>query len=277
MTKESTDKKEQGHRPPPPISELGSDLLRVSRFRRVLSLALPFLCVGTYFTFALSGHWVLAVLSLMYLSFITYGSISHDLVHRNLGLGSMANDLLLSITELLAVRSGHAYQLVHLHHHARFPHDDDIEGAASKMTFFRTVLEGVILQPRIYAWAVRRPSRKRSWIVAEGIACLAIVVGAVISFPVLASALIYVVLMVMGSWVIPLITSYIPHAPEGEDVLHQTRRFRGKVASVIALEHLYHLEHHLYPSVPHHNWPVLARRLDPYLDETGIRATRLWF
>jgi beta-carotene hydroxylase len=83
--------------------------------------------------------------------------------------------------------------------------------------------------------------------------------------------------MIMGAWVIPLVTSYIPHIRDGEDELHRTRRFRGKVASVLALEHLYHLEHHLYPMVPHHHWPALARRLDPYLDAAGVVPVKLWF
>jgi beta-carotene hydroxylase len=49
------------------------------------------------------------------------------------------------------------------------------------------------------------------------------------------------------------------------------------VVSVIALEHLYHLEHHLYPAVPHHNWPRLAKRLDPYFEAMGITPIKLWF
>jgi beta-carotene hydroxylase len=72
-------------------------------------------------------------------------------------------------------------------------------------------------------------------------------------------------------------TSYIPHVPDGESELFQTRVFRGKVFSILALEHLYHLEHHLYPAVPHHNWARLAKRLDPYLSRAGVKSIKLWF
>ena len=85
----------------------------------------------------------------------------------------------------------------------------------------------------------------------------------------------YVGLVYCGTWIVPLATSYIPHLPKGETVLFQTRRFRGLAARLIALEHLYHLEHHLYPAVPHHNWPELARRLDPILDALGVPIVRL--
>jgi beta-carotene hydroxylase len=139
--------------PLPAIAELGPDLLRINSFQRVTTLLIPFMCVIAYICFARHGIWPLAVISLMYLSFATYGSISHDLVHRTLGLRRPVNEFFLTVIELLAFQSGHAYRLVHLHHHARFPHDDDIEGAAAKMSFLRTLFEGVIFQPRLVFWA----------------------------------------------------------------------------------------------------------------------------
>jgi beta-carotene hydroxylase len=75
----------------------------------------------------------------------------------------------------------------------------------------------------------------------------------------------------------PLVTSYLPHEPHADGKVFQTRAFRGVVASVIGLGHLYHLEHHLYAAVPHPNWPRLATRLDPYLARAGVRPVRFWF
>ena len=87
----------------------------------------------------------------------------------------------------------------------------------------------------------------------------------------------YAALMIAGSWVFPFMTAYVPHVPSGQSELTQTKRFRGVALALLALEHLYHLEHHLYPQVPHHNWPELARRLDPYLDRAGIVPVKLLF
>lgn len=261
----------------PPLNEIALDLTHISRFRRSLSLILPFLYVILYFCFATFGWWPLAVLALMCLSFVTYGSISHDLVHRNLGLRKTTNELLLSIIELLALRSGHAYRMAHLHHHRRYPQRDDIEGAAARMSLMRTLLEGVILQFKIWFWAVRQPGRERVWAVVEGVICVLLVTLAIFLYSVTPIFLVYVVLMVMGSWIIPLITSYIPHDPDGQDELFQTRLFRGRVASIIAIEHLYHLEHHLYPAVPHHNWPQLAKRLDSFFEAAGVKPIKIWF
>src|SRR5438034_7165960 len=58
-------------------------------------------------------------------------------------------------------------------------------------------------------------------------------------------------LIAVASVVYLSVTSYIPHDASGRNELEQTRVFRGRLLSIIAVEHLYHLEHHLYPSIPH--------------------------
>ncbi len=255
--------------PLPSLADLGPELSRITTTQRIVSVIIPFACVALYVLFASLRLWPLAVLTLMYLSFVTYGSISHDLVHRTLGLPRAWNEVLLTLVELLAFRSGHAYRLAHLHHHARFPHDDDIEGAAARMSFGRTLLEGIIFQPRIMFWALTRQHRARPTVIVEVLIVLSLLTAcfSIRSTPIFA---VYAVLMIMGSWIIPLITSYLPHNPQGQTPLAQTRLFRGRVLSIIALQHLYHLEHHLYPSVPHQNWPKLASRLDPYFKAAGV-------
>jgi beta-carotene hydroxylase len=187
------------------------------------------------------------------------------------------NDWLLCVVELLALRSGHAYQAAHLHHHARFPHADDIEARAAGRSWAGALAEGLVLQFRVWLWAVRHAGRARAWVIGEGVACLALLGVAIALWPVTPVPLVYAGLMVLGSWVIPLVTVYVPHDPRGQDELSRTRVFRGAVASVVALGHLYHLEHHLYPAVPHHHWPKLAKRLDPYLARAGVKPVRFWF
>jgi beta-carotene hydroxylase len=261
----------------PDLPKLVPELIHTTKLQLVFTLSLPFIFSAAYFFFAAFRWWPAAVLSCVALSFVTYGSTSHDLVHRNLGLRRSVNDLFLSLIELLALRSGHAYQSAHLHHHRRFPHGDDIEGAAAGMSLSRTLFEGVILQSKIWLWAVKRSRQHRLLVWLEGSICLLFISVSLMLYSITPIFLVYVVLMIMGSWIIPLITSYIPHDPRGRNALLQTRLFRGKIASIISLEHLYHLEHHLYPSVPHHNWPKLARRLDPFFEAAGLNPIKIWF
>ena len=254
-----------------------ADLTRITGFQRVATLAAPFACTTSYFVFAAFGWWIPAVLSLMFLSFITYGSTSHDLVHGNLGLTRRANNFFLSLIELLALRSGHAYRLAHLHHHARYPEDDDIEGAAAKMSFLGALREGLTYNLKLFLWALKRKSRDKSWIKFEGAAVVFLIAAAIFLCWWTPMFLIYAALMIAGSWILPLMTSYFPHTPAGKNPLFQTRLFRGRVASLVAMEHLYHLEHHLYPSIPHHNWVKLSKRLDPIFEENGVEPVKLWF
>jgi beta-carotene hydroxylase len=261
----------------PPLSVLGPNLVRLTARQRWTAVGLPFLCSGAYFLFACLGRWPAAVLAVAALSFVTYGSTSHDLVHRSLGLPRRLNDLLLCAVELLALRSGHAYRASHLHHHARFPHTDDVEATAAGKSWLGALAEGPAFQLRLWLWAVQHARPARVWVVGEGVACVALAGLAAALWPVTAVPLVYAVLVILGSWPIPLVTAYLPHDPGGADELSQTRAFRGVVAAVLALRHLYHLEHHLYPAVPHQHWPELARRLDPYLAGTGVRPVKFWF
>lgn len=259
----------------PELEALGRDLAHVRRWEATLSLAIPWCCLVIYACASVLGWWTVAVLAVVLMSFFTYGSVSHDLVHGNLRLRPLANDALLCLTELLAVRSGHAYRAAHLHHHRRFPADDDIEGAAAGFGFVRSLAEGFVLQPKVWLWAMRHAKRSRGWVLGEGVACVALIVGSIVATQWTLAPVVYVALCVGGSWIIPLVTSYIPHDAGAADPLHQTRLFRGRLSSLIALEHLYHLEHHLYPRVPHHRWAELARALDPHFRRAGVPSTRL--
>src|SRR3954452_3671825 len=257
----------------PTIDDLGRDLLRVSAARKALSLASPFLIAALFVIFAARGWWIPAVACTMVLSFITYGSISHDLVHRTLDLPPWLNEPLLALIELLTFRSGHAYRWTHLHHHARFPAADDIEGAAAAMPWWRALLDGVTLQPRLWAAALRHRGAHRPWAVIEA---ATIIVMLMVATKNLALG-VYALLVIAGSWIFPFVTSYLVHDPHGSDELSRTRLFRGRMLSLVAFEHLYHLEHHLFPQVPHQRWPELARRLDPFFESHGVRAVRLFF
>jgi beta-carotene hydroxylase len=260
----------------PTLNELGRDLLQVSRMPIYLSLIFPFALTVGFFSFSLIGWWFMALLCPILLSFFTYASISHDLVHRTLGLPKVVNETLLCAIELLALRSGHAYRASHLHHHAKFPAVDDLEGAAAGMSLLQAMLDGITLQLRIFRHALTSKA-DRLWIRWEGSAVVILIGLSLLAIPWTILPVIYSGLVIAGSWVYPLMTSWVPHDAKGTSELTQTRLFRGQVVRYLAIEHLYHLEHHLYPQVPHHRWPDLAKRLDPHFEKLGLTPIVLWF
>jgi beta-carotene hydroxylase len=259
----------------PAMHEVGLDLLRTSSARLAVALTAPVASTVLYFVFALHHHWALALGCVVFLSFITYGSTSHDLVHGNLGLSPRVNDACLTFTELLALRSGHAYRHSHLAHHRHFPTVEDVEGAPAHWPLWRVLLAAPLYVPSLWVWSFRHDKRERAIIALETalvVVFLAIALALVHTTPAL---LVYAALVIMGTWVLPFGLVYVQHDARGTGPLRQTRRFRGTLVPALFLHHLYHLEHHLYPRVPAHHWRELSARLDPYLDAAHVPAIRI--
>ena len=258
--------------PPPALRDVGDDLLRVTPLRRAATLASPLLAIGAYAWFAMEGWWSLAVLAVMALSFLSYGSSSHDLVHRTLGLPRAVNDMLLSIIEFLCFRSGTAYRLSHLNHHRHLLEPDDVEGRYAFGSWIGAVIAGPLAQGRLWLWAWARYPAMRRRLLSEAIGILALLAACLLAWRWTIAPAVYAGLVIAGSWAFPLMTVYVPHDSRGQNALTRTRLFRGWWFRVFFADHLYHLEHHLYPGVPHHHWKILADRLDPYFRSEGIRG-----
>jgi beta-carotene hydroxylase len=255
----------------PTLEVLGKDLLEVTPFQRIWSILRPVFCAAAYFVFAAHGWWVPAVVAVAGLMFITYVSTSHDLLHRTLGFSRRVNDTLLAFTEMLVLRSGHAFRLTHLQHHRHFPQDDDVEGLVARLSWWRALLSGIGNQSRLFFWAWKRAAAKdRLWMTIEAAWAIGVVVVSIALFPTTKILLIYVILIVTSSWLYPLATVWIPHRVDGKDKLTQTHAVRGRLVPELFLQHTYHLEHHLYPAVPSYSWRELARRLDPFLRARGV-------
>jgi fatty acid desaturase len=256
---------------PPPLEELGLDLVASSRWRRRVALARPVAALAGVVTAVAAGHavWALAPL---FLVFVTVVSLMHDTVHGALGLRRRASDLTLFAAGAMLMVSGHAYRATHINHHRVFPGPDDPEGDAAHMSLARALVAGPLHVPRIWLWAFRRARRGRAWLVAEALVPpAAIAVGTLWLRPLLA----YTVLAIVGGWLYPLLTVRLPHAHPGDEPLTQARTLRGRLVPPLLLEQTYHLEHHLYPRVPSHKLPELARRLDPFLRAAGIEPRRV--
>jgi len=260
----------------PTIKELGIDLLIISPFQKLWTIAKPFFFLSLYVFFASIENWYLAALSVIAILFTTCVSSSHDLVHKTLKVKKAHNNILLMLIEFIALRSGHAFKICHLNHHKKFPQWDDIEGRSALMSFRRTLLEGPIYFSKLYLWAWKHASKTdKKWLLLEALLIFTFIAFSIIVFSKVPAFFIYFVFITIGGWVYPLFTVYLPHNATGKNILFQTRAFRGKTIGFIFANHNYHLEHHLYPMVPHQNWQKLAKRLDSYLIKQGVKPITL--
>jgi fatty acid desaturase len=261
--------------PKPPA--LGADLTVTTRRQRIVALARPYLGVVGFAAVAWRGWWWLAPV-VMFGIFVAVVTVTHDVVHRTLGLGRRPTEWALFLLGAVLLESGHAYRITHTQHHRLFPSDEDPEGYPANLSFLGAVLYGPVFLVRLWWWAFGRSRgdrRQRAWLLAEACLPFGALAAGVLLWPVAPGVLAYAVMAVVGSWVYPLLTVYLPHHDYGDTPLTQTRTMRGRVIPAIFLELTYHLEHHLYPQVPSHHLAELARRLDPFLTASGVRPRRV--
>lgn len=254
----------------PSLRELGEDLLTTTPRQRRIALARPYAGVVVFVVAAALGWWWLTPL-IVFGIFVAVVTATHDVVHRTLGLTQRQTDVWLFLSGLVLLESGHAYQMTHRQHHRLFPSPDDPEGYPAQLSLLGAVCYGPVFLVRLWIWSYRRAGRAtRIWLVVEAVAPVAAVLGGIALWPLTPALLAYAGMAIVGSWVYPLLTVYLPHHDYGDEPVTQTRTLRGRIIPAVFLELTYHLEHHLYPQVPSHNLPELARRLDPFLRAAGV-------
>jgi beta-carotene hydroxylase len=256
---------------------LGSDLLLTTRRQRQRACARPFIGLMAFGLVAYLGWWWLTPL-IVFLIFVAIVTVAHDVVHGSLGLGPRQTEWALFIFGAILLESAHAYRASHLQHHRVFPGPNDPEGDPARMSLWAAILHGPLFLPRLWWWSycrLRGQPEQRGWLLAEAIWACGVPIAGIVLYPWTATVLVYAVLVVVGSWVYPLLTVYLPHHHYGDSPWTQTSSLRGRVIPVLFLELTYHLEHHLFPAVPSHHLPELSRRLEPYFDAAGVVPRRV--
>lgn len=104
--------------------------LRLSSSQRAVELLRPYLLLTLYLSAAAAGWWLLAVPLAVGTCLAGFVQM-HDAIHHSLGLSRRRHDLVMSISGLLLLKSGHGLQVTHLRHHGRCLKHDDPEGACA--------------------------------------------------------------------------------------------------------------------------------------------------
>jgi beta-carotene hydroxylase len=136
------------------------------------------------------------------------------------------------------------------------------------------IFYGPVFLARLWWWAFQRNRQRpgqRTWLIIEGLLPWIVVVSGILAWNTIPAILVYAVLAIVGSWVYPLLTVYLPYKDFGDSPLTQAHTLRGRIIPALFLELTYHLEHHLYLQVPSHHLAELARRLDPFFKESGVQ------
>jgi len=258
----------------PTLPELGMDLLDTNPWQRAQPLLMPY-----FWSIAFMAAWQVGLYWLSFLSLVMVFSASststHDVVHGSLGLNRQWTERLLFLLGAPVLESGHAYRLTHIEHHRTFPSHDDLEGQAAMLPVWRVLLEGPAFLFRLWIWAWRKTSKmpvQRRWLILELLLPMVGLVIGWLSRPVTDAPLAYVVCVLISSWFYPLFAVHLPHRHYGETRVSHAWTLRGLIIPRLFLPLAFHLEHHLYPKVPSHNLPKLAKRLEPWLIQHQVRV-----
>ena len=166
----------------------------------------------------------------------------------------------------LMLGSMHAVMVNHLHHHKHCLGEDDMEGMSAKLSWWRALALGPVFPYRLHRRALELASpRIKRWIAAELLANALWISAALFALPFVALKL-FVLSMALGHCFTAFFAVWTVH--NGCDRSHFIgRTVRGKLQSVLTYNMFYHLEHHLYPSVPTCRLHVLGARLDAQAPE----------
>lgn len=228
--------------------------------QRAIEVARPWLLLGIYILAAVNHIWWLAVPIAVVTCLAGFVQM-HDTIHHSLGLSKKNNDLLLSLSGLLLLKSGHALKVTHLRHHGQCLSDNDPEGEPARWTLKQVFLNGPyhILALRWASLKMAPNTRKIQW--TETVITLLLLIGFVLLYVYTGSAagLVYWAVAFILSCLMPLWASYIPHRMASR---HPARMAGVKMARIwtpIVSSFAFHHLHHTYPKVPTALLPEAAK------------------
>jgi fatty acid desaturase len=219
--------------------------------------------------------WWLTAISIFVIGFGPFHDLlvqghegTHDLISRNRGV----NDLFTWFTLALAGISAEAHRRFHLDHHHYAHSEKDPE-----YRFFDRVVRGVpgwayffipmFAQIGVNAYGLQKkmPAQVRRRIVLElcGGVLLQMAIALILGWR---RYLLFVVApMVTGLYVASVLRSVTEHhdVSEGSEWTNARSIVTHPLIEFLWSNVNYHLEHHLYPSVPYHALPKLRKALSP--------------
>ncbi|HYE07423.1 MAG TPA: fatty acid desaturase [Planctomycetota bacterium] len=235
--------------------------LRLSVAQRCVEVLRPFALCVAYIIAARAGAWWLAI-PLAGASCLAGFVLMHDAMHAALGLSRRANHVVMALSGLLLLKSGHGIQVTHLRHHARCLEADDPEGGCANWTLGRVIVDGPWHILALRWWSLRASPRTRWWQIAETAATVAIVGAAAWSW-IAAGSLVGIAYWGVAaalSATMPLWAAYIPHHLAPRHPAIRTAATVARCWTPLVSSFAYHHVHHADPRIPTALLPAAVRR-----------------
>jgi len=193
--------------------------------------------------------------------FLTGLRQTHNAYHYALGLSRRSTHWVMFGLSIAMLGSMHAVQVNHLRHHRHCMDDEDIEAMSARLPWWKAILVGPLFPIRLHRKAIEVGTPgQRAWIFAElGANTLWIVVV----FAVLQVSWLkyHVFAMAIGQCFTAFFAVWtVHHGCDKSEIVART--IRGRIKALITYNMFFHIEHHMFPTVPTCKLFVLAKRLD---------------
>ena len=222
--------------------------------------------VFAHFGSAAHAFWYLPALGCSFMFFLCGLRQVHNAFHYAVGVSPRAHEWLMFVLSPLMMSAMHAVQWNHLRHHRHCMDDEDIEAMSAKMPGWKALITGPQFPVRLHKAALEKGNaRIRRWIHWE----LAAIVGmAVLAFAVVDWAFLqyHVTAMVVGQCFSAFFAVWTVHH-DCDRSHYIARTIRNPMKAFVTYDMFYHVEHHLFPTVPTCHLPKLAKRLDEVAPE----------
>ena len=241
--------------------------LTTSEIARELTLSLPWLLLSLV---CARFQLYLPALAFSFMFFLAGLRQVHNAHHYALGLSRQATEWVMFGLSLLMLGSMHAVQITHLRHHRHLMDDEDVEAISARLTWWQALLFGPIFPIVLHCKAFSVGSaRQLRWVRAELAATCALVGAAyLVESPDIFRY--HIAAMAIGQCLTAFFAVWTVH--HDCDRYHFiARTVRSRVKSVVTLSMFFHVEHHLFPSVPTCHLNVVAQRLDAAAPELNRR------
>lgn len=224
-----------------------------------LTLALPWLALEIFFISY--GYYVLALIPAFFF-FLTGLRQVHGGYHNSLGLTKSQTDWFLYVMSFLMLGSMHAVKYNHLQHHKHCLGEKDLEAKSAKMSAWGAIAFGPAFPILLHFKALKDGNAYyRRWIYAE-LAGNCVMIALAFYAPIV---FVHVVLMAVGQCLTAFFAVWTVHHGCDDEIFARTQR--GFLKNFVSYDMFYHVEHHLFPTVPQKNLAVLAKRLDKEVPE----------
>lgn len=218
------------------------------------------------------GLW-LAAIPFSFMFFLTALRLNHEAIHHNLGFRARGHRVVLHGLSALMLGSNNAVAHNHLHHHGRVGKPDDLEGKCGRMSGWKVLLFGPVfpVEMHLAAWRRGGPALRRRMRIDGALSVALVALALATQAPLL---VYHLALMLAAQCLTAFFAVWITHHDcEDEGLIARTQR--SPLINRLTYNMFFHLEHHLFPSVPVRRLDRLAARLDAAVPAIAERARRV--